>query len=155
MNLSSDGDDQRDSFLESIYLEASEDMRVVLGIKEFSRISSRENVCVHESNYSRSKCQELCINLQVAMKAQCTLPWLLLPEDVTLEECNTSSSVRYLISDLRKTDKHERLAEKQQEKLYKLNFTWRKFVPNHDFVPYGYKQLIMPSSVEDECFGIV
>ncbi|XP_018561119.1 uncharacterized protein LOC108903430 [Anoplophora glabripennis] len=94
-------EDQKDSFLEFLYLEASEDMNVVLNIQTYGRISTNDVPCVNDPDYSKSKCQEYCVHLQVAQTAGCTLPWLILPENVTFPQCSDFESVRNLIADLR------------------------------------------------------
>ncbi|KAJ8923288.1 hypothetical protein NQ315_001845 [Exocentrus adspersus] len=94
-------DDQKDSFLEYLYLEASEDMRVVLNVQTYGRIPTKELPCETDQNYSKSKCQEHCVHLQVAKTAGCTLPWILLPENFSLPQCSDYISVRNIIADLR------------------------------------------------------
>ncbi|XP_057654223.1 acid-sensing ion channel 5 [Diorhabda carinulata] len=87
-------DEERNNFLEYIDLEASEDMRIKFDIKQFGRTSTNENHCIEDGKYSRSKCEELCINREIAQITNCTVPWMVLPENETFEECNTYSSVK-------------------------------------------------------------
>ncbi|KAG5884767.1 hypothetical protein JTB14_031390 [Gonioctena quinquepunctata] len=47
-----------------------------------------------------------------------------------------------------KTDKHD-VVTKQPEKVYKVNTTKSKFVPDPDSVPYGYKHPRMSSSKDE------
>ncbi|KAJ8929859.1 hypothetical protein NQ314_017464 [Rhamnusium bicolor] len=118
-------DDQKDSFLEFLYLEASEDMRVILNVQTYGRISTNDKPCVSDLNYSKSKCQEYCVHLQVATTAGCTLPWLLLPENVSFPQCSDFISVRDLIIDFRKwmfTKKNKQEEEEtQKEEMNKEN----------------------------------
>ncbi|KAF7280592.1 hypothetical protein GWI33_005719 [Rhynchophorus ferrugineus] len=91
---------QENNFMEYIYLEAAEDMRMNLKIQEFTKINTNESPCVHDNlSYSKSKCQELCVQKQIAQRLNCTLPWLwLLDDDSNLPQCSDATSVQQLIS---------------------------------------------------------
>ncbi|KAJ8980978.1 hypothetical protein NQ317_013432 [Molorchus minor] len=94
-------DDQRDSFLEYLYLEASEEMNVVLNVQTYGKISTKDHGCITDPTYSKSKCLEYCVHRQVAETAGCTLPFLSLPDNLTFPECSDFPSVRDLITDFR------------------------------------------------------
>lgn len=44
----------------------------------------------------------MCVHLQVAAEANCTAPWLILPEGHNFAPCNNYISIRELIKDFRK-----------------------------------------------------
>uniref|UniRef100_A0AAR5QAC6 Uncharacterized protein n=1 Tax=Dendroctonus ponderosae TaxID=77166 RepID=A0AAR5QAC6_DENPD len=95
------GLEQDDSFLEYIYIEASEDIRLQLRYQEFLRVNTNENPCIDpgdQPTYSRSRCLEECYFHQIANSTNCTLPWLwLLPEE-TLPQCSNVDQVTLLAS---------------------------------------------------------
>ncbi|XP_030752117.1 uncharacterized protein LOC115879427 isoform X2 [Sitophilus oryzae] len=93
--------DQENNFLEYIYLEAAEDMRLTLKIQEFKKVSTTDLPCIdNDSRYSKSRCQELCVHRQIAQSLNCTLPWLwMIRENRTrFEQCSNSSSVHALLA---------------------------------------------------------
>ncbi|CAG9865466.1 unnamed protein product [Phyllotreta striolata] len=93
-------EDERNNFLEILHVEADEDMRVKFEIQEFGRIPTKENRCVANPDYSKSKCENMCVNQQIAQRYNCTAPFLDLPEGVSFPECSSFYKVRYLIRDI-------------------------------------------------------
>ncbi|CAG9773968.1 unnamed protein product [Ceutorhynchus assimilis] len=84
--------EQDNNFLDYIYLEANEDIRLQLKYQEFHLVHTHENPCV-ELN-----CLEQCLHYQIANRTNCTLPWLwLLPSD-WLPQCNTSEQLSMMTS---------------------------------------------------------
>ncbi|CAH1958787.1 unnamed protein product [Acanthoscelides obtectus] len=90
-------EDQTDSFMEHIYLEAAEDMRITLDVQEYRRVPTADIKCDPTPGYSKSKCQETCIHQQVAKEMNCVVPWLFLPQNHSYPECGNYKKVELII----------------------------------------------------------
>ncbi|VEN39312.1 unnamed protein product [Callosobruchus maculatus] len=93
-------EDQKDSFMEHIYLEAAEDMRVILDVQEYRRVPTADVNCDPTPGYSKPKCQERCIHQQIARTMNCTVPWLFLPLNHNYSECDSFKRVQMIIRQL-------------------------------------------------------
>ncbi|XP_066246449.1 acid-sensing ion channel 4-A [Euwallacea similis] len=94
-------EEQDDSYLEYIYIESMEDMRIHLRHQEFYRVNVNENPCIDpavQPHYSRSRCMEECFFYQITNTTNCTLPWLWMIPDDFLPQCNDADSVTMLIN---------------------------------------------------------
>ncbi|XP_066140661.1 uncharacterized protein ppk17 isoform X2 [Euwallacea fornicatus] len=91
--------EQDDSYLEYIYIESMEDIRINLRYQEFYKVNVNENPCIDpaaQPHYSRSRCMEECFFYRVTNTTNCTLPWLWLIPDDFLPQCNDVDSVTLL-----------------------------------------------------------
>ncbi|KAL1498216.1 hypothetical protein ABEB36_009050 [Hypothenemus hampei] len=94
-------DGQDDNFLEYVYLEAWEEMRIHFKHQEFFRVNTNENPCIDHADqptYSRSRCIEECLHRRIAKIINCTLPWLWLLAEDSYPQCDNFEDVNKLIS---------------------------------------------------------
>lgn len=48
-------EEQADTFIETLYLESAEVVRVVIKVQTYSQISTKDDTCISDSDYSKSK----------------------------------------------------------------------------------------------------
>ncbi|XP_050298509.1 uncharacterized protein LOC126737577 isoform X2 [Anthonomus grandis grandis] len=164
--LTSEGE-QENNFLEHIYVEAAEDIRMQLKYQSFRRVRSKDNLCIDpEENpeYSRSKCLELCFQYYVANQTNCTLPWLWLLPDDWLPQCSNFTQVHRLVTAFLPHNRKAVAANCSEEcpkschvTLYTPNIISRKQVAEeqfpHSFIAMYYSNNIVTEMMEMEGYN--
>lgn len=85
---------QEDSFMEYIYVEAGENIKVNLRPSEFKQLPTKDNFCNESREYAKSKCHESCVHELITSYVGCSTPWMRNPQ---LPECSDFESIKEII----------------------------------------------------------
>lgn len=80
--------------VEYMYLRVGEDVEIKLTAQHFNMLSSNDNSCSNDINYSVIQCAEVCQWSKVARKIGCSGPWM---PDISQPYCNNYTQMRDLI----------------------------------------------------------
>ncbi|KAK9752695.1 Amiloride-sensitive sodium channel [Popillia japonica] len=87
--------DKVDSFLDYLYGETFEDIKLNLKISVYQQISTKESYCNDSCDYSLSRCQLKCLQGMITEQVGCSTPWLPNPN---LQDCQNYNDTRLLMA---------------------------------------------------------
>lgn len=88
---------------EYMYLKVGEDVDIKLTAQHFNQLSSNENPCSNDINYSVIRCSELCNWSKITSSVGCSAPWM---PGIDQPYCNNFTLMRDLIVQYQAYDKH-------------------------------------------------
>lgn len=88
-------EEQPDSFTEYIYLEPEKTVTAILRLQTINQISTSDNPCESDPDYSRSKCIETCFHQRIVDHVGCTMPFLTAQH---INNCSDHDTVKEVMS---------------------------------------------------------
>lgn len=80
--------------IEQLYVEVDEEVEIKLSVQQFAMMQTNPNPCTLDSNYSETKCNELCQWNRVTEAVRCSGPWM---PDIKLPYCANYTMMKSLI----------------------------------------------------------
>ncbi|KAI4456294.1 amiloride-sensitive sodium channel-related [Holotrichia oblita] len=87
--------DKVDSFLDYLYGETYEDIKLNLKVRVYQQIPTKESYCNDSCDYSLSRCQLKCLQGMITEQIGCSTPWLPNPD---LQDCQNYNDTRLLMA---------------------------------------------------------
>ncbi|KAI4456288.1 amiloride-sensitive sodium channel-related [Holotrichia oblita] len=95
LNLCTGNGDKVDSFLDYLYGETYEDIKLNLKVRVYQQIPTKESYCNDSCDYSLSRCQLKCLQGMITEQIGCSTPWLPNPD---LQDCQNYNDTRLLMA---------------------------------------------------------
>lgn len=85
--------------VEYMFINVGEDIEIKLTAQHFRKLSSRDNTCVMDDEYSAIDCEERCFWRHATNGPNCRGPWM---PGIDLPLCNNYTQIKNLIIRYRK-----------------------------------------------------